>query len=69
MDPALLTVLKVLTSLLSILLYLSPIPMMRRVHRAKQVGETQLLPLVGMFVNCFSWYGTFLHAYLKRVTR
>lgn len=51
MNPVLLSILKVLTSLSSVGIYMSPIPSMKRVHQTKSTGEMQLLPLVGMFCN------------------
>lgn len=51
MNDALLTILKVLSSLGTASLCVSPIPSMRRIYKSKDTGELQLLPLVGMFVN------------------
>lgn len=51
MNDTLLTILKVLTSLGSAYIIVSPIPSMRRVYQTRETGEMQLLPLVGMLVN------------------
>lgn len=56
MTDAALTVLKVVCSLISICLYLSPIPRLRQVIRNQHTGETPLLPLVCMFCNYHCWY-------------
>lgn len=56
------TVLKVVCSLISICLYLSPMIRMRHVIRDQTTGETPLLPLVCMFCNYHCWmlYGFFV---------
>lgn len=50
-----LTILKVICSLVSVCLYLSPSVRLRRVINAKTTGETPLLPLVCMFCNYHTW--------------
>lgn len=51
MNDTLLTILKVLATLGSAYIIVSPIPSMRRVYQAHDTGEMQLLPLVGMLIN------------------
>lgn len=49
------TVVKVLANAFSVLTALSPAPSLLKAHRAKDVGELSVLPLVGMFLNAFPW--------------
>lgn len=56
MNETLYVILKVVTSLSSLGIYVSPIPSMRCIWRNKSSGEMQLIPLVGLFVNCHLRY-------------
>lgn len=55
MNHTALLVLKTITSIWSIGLYLSPAPAVYRIHKAKSTGETQLIPFVTMFCNYHIW--------------
>lgn len=54
MNDVVFTVLKVLLTASSLCIYLSPVPIMRRMASARSTGETQLLPFVCMFVNSYA---------------
>lgn len=55
-------VFKILTIFSSLALYLSPIRNVYRIYQTKQTGEMQLMPLVSMFCNYYTWmiYGFFI---------
>lgn len=44
------------TAVAQVVLNLSPIPDISRVHRRRRIGELAALPLVAMVVNCHYWY-------------
>lgn len=50
------TLLGVATAVAQVVLNLSPVPDISRVHRRKRIGELAALPLVAMVVNCHFWY-------------
>lgn len=66
MNDTLLTILKVLASLGSAYIIVSPIPSMRRVYTARDTGEMQLLPLVGMLINYHILYADTLWLVAER---
>ncbi|RLN31447.1 hypothetical protein BBJ28_00006694 [Nothophytophthora sp. Chile5] len=47
--------LRVLATLASVLLYVSPYPDFRRIHRQRSTGEISLLPVVMLFCNAYMW--------------
>ncbi|EGZ23368.1 hypothetical protein PHYSODRAFT_324592 [Phytophthora sojae] len=49
------TLLGVATAVAQVVLNLSPVPDISRVHRRKRIGELAALPLVAMVVNCHFW--------------
>ncbi|ETN19100.1 hypothetical protein PPTG_04508 [Phytophthora nicotianae INRA-310] len=49
------TFLGVATAVAQVVLNLSPIPDITRVHRHQRIGELAALPLVAMVVNCHFW--------------
>lgn len=53
---------KILTIFSSLALYLSPLRNVFRIHQTKQTGDMQLMPLVSMFCNYYTWmiYGFFI---------
>lgn len=55
MNHTALLVLKSITSIWSIGLYLSPAPAVYRIHKAESTGQTQLIPFVTMFCNYHIW--------------
>lgn len=61
MNPSALVVLKTITSVWSIGLYLSPAPTVYRIYKTKATGETQLIPFVTMICNYYLWYGAISH--------
>lgn len=52
----LLTALKVLTTLSSIVMCLSPLPDTLRIYRRKCTDDISVLPLVSLWGNSFLWY-------------
>lgn len=54
MNDVVFVVLKVLLTVSSLCIYLSPVPIMRRMVSARSTGETQLLPFVCMLVNSYA---------------
>lgn len=50
------TAINILALVLSIGMYLSSGPTIRHIHKVQHTGETQLLPLVCLLVNCHQWY-------------
>lgn len=52
---AVLTVLRVLTTVTSILLCLSPWPDFRRIIRDQSTGPLSVLPVLMLFINCYMW--------------
>lgn len=57
-SSALLLTVKVLASLGSMALCMSPMPSTYRIYKAKSTGETVLLPLVTFWMSCHIWYVT-----------
>lgn len=47
---------KILTVLSSLGLYLSPSRNVYRIYTTKQTGDIQLVPLISMGCNYFTWY-------------
>lgn len=66
MNETLYVILKVVTSVSSLGIYVSPIPSMRRILKAKSPGEMQLIPLVGLFINCHLRYVVLCGAIVNR---
>lgn len=54
-SSAVFTVVKVLASLSSMALCLSPLPSTLTIHRKQNTGDVVLLPLVAFWVNCHLW--------------
>lgn len=49
-------VLKVMTTVSSISMCLSPTPSVVGIYRQRAVGEVSILPLVSLFASCHVWY-------------
>lgn len=47
--------LKTLALVLAIAMYLSSAPTIYHIHKIQHTGDTQLLPLVCLLVNCHQW--------------
>jgi solute carrier family 50 protein (sugar transporter) len=47
--------LRVLATISSVVLYVSPWPQFRLIHRRRSPGDTSLLPVVALFCNAFMW--------------
>lgn len=60
-----LLIVKVLASLGSMALCMSPVPSTYRIYTAKSTGETVLLPLVTFWMSCHIWYVAHCTCFLK----
>jgi solute carrier family 50 protein (sugar transporter) len=58
---AVVTTLRILTTITSVLLCVSPWPDYRRIIREKNTGPLSMLPVLMLFINCYMWC---MYAYL-----
>lgn len=49
------TTLKVLASIMSLGMCLSPVPSIYKIYKTKTIGEVSILPLVSLWAGCFVW--------------
>lgn len=56
MPSAIITTLKVLTSVSSVGMCLSPAPSVFRIFRQRATGEVSIIPLVSLWASCHVWY-------------
>lgn len=56
MPSALITILRVLTSVSSVGMCLSPAPSVFRIFRQRATDEVSILPLVSLWTSCHVWY-------------
>jgi hypothetical protein len=47
---------RVLAACTSLFMILSPIPMVYKMHKAKDVGVMSIVPLAAVFLDCHTWY-------------
>lgn len=52
---AVMTVVNVLTTVVSICVALSPLPDYYRMYQHKSTGDMSILPVVALFANCYAW--------------
>lgn len=53
-------VIKILASVASMALCLSPAPSTYTIHRQQKTGDVEFLPLATFFLCCHEWYGVSL---------
>lgn len=55
-SSGLLVVVKILASVSSMVLCLSPLPSTYAIHKQQKTGDVELLPLVTFLLFCHTWY-------------